>query len=237
MVNKIKKFFKSIGKSSSSSSSMSSASGYPLLATSDNQFHHQQQMHERGYSTNNNNLPLASSPSFGLAMDTGSGSGLMATEGSGSGSDSMMAFPQRQEAIRWGLLLPKIPRLVAEATAAASTNGGGGGGASSPHNNNATGSRSASSLSQSDDHVEMNLLLEMLTQMAPKELQTQIAQYYAGDMSAAYSGNSLASSSSNAPTGMQLFGLSNLPPLYVLCVRDGSWIVFLFCCCCCCLLV
>lgn len=197
MVNKIKKFFKSIGKSSSSSSSatgsasMSSTTGYPLLATSDNQFHHQhQQMQERGgYS---NNLPLSSSPSYGLAADNGNG--LMGTEGSGSGSDSTMASPQRQETIRWGLLLPRIPRLVAEATAAAN---GVSGGASSPHNASSSGSAS-----QSDDHVEMNLLLEMLTQMAPKELQMQISQYYSGELSAAYSGNALVTSS-NTPTGMQ----------------------------------
>lgn len=196
MVNKIKKFFKSIGKSSSSSAtgsaSMSSTTGYPLLATSDNQFYHQhQQMQERrGYSSN---VPLSSSPSYGLAADNGNG--LMATEGSGSGSDSMMAPPQRQEVVRWGLLLPRIPRLVAEATAAAS---GGGGGASSPHNN----ASSSGSASQSDDHVEMNLLLEMLTQMAPKELQTQISQYYSGELSAAYPVNAPVTSS-NTPTGMQ----------------------------------
>lgn len=173
MVNKIKRFFKSIGKpSSSGSASMSSSSsmgaGYPVLATSDNQFH--QQYESR---TNNNNssssshkLPLSNSPSFGLVMD---GNQMMqATEASSSGSESMTSpyRPGSAEVLKWGVLLSKIPKLVAEATSPTISPGSG-----SPRSDNAS----------SGECVEMSVLLELLTQMASKECQAQILQYYSGE--------------------------------------------------------
>uniref|UniRef100_K3WTU2 Uncharacterized protein n=1 Tax=Globisporangium ultimum (strain ATCC 200006 / CBS 805.95 / DAOM BR144) TaxID=431595 RepID=K3WTU2_GLOUD len=181
MVNKIKKFFKSIGRpSSSGSASMSSSNtGYPLLASSDNQFHHQ-------YESRSNKVPLASSPSFGLGMETTAM--LQATEASGSNSSDGMVSPVRpgsSEVLKWGVLLSKIPKLIAGATTPSSSASSG-----SPQSEYAGG----------DGNAEMNMLLELLTQMATREYQAQIAQFYVGEGNAAFAGN--PSASSGAPAAM-----------------------------------
>lgn len=168
MVNKLKRFFQSIGKPSGGSASLSSA--FPVLASNDNQFYHQ---YEFG-STHRGNNSRSSNQAHNNNMPV-----LMAhtsAENSGSGSDNM-ASPHRSgggDAIRWGLLLPRIPCLVAEATAVAAPLAG----SASPSSSGAAAARAAAA---SDNSVEMAMLLEMLTQMAPKEAQTQILQFYIGD--------------------------------------------------------
>lgn len=185
MVNKIKRFFKGIGKGGYSPPPPPSFGTFPMLA--DNQM-----MHERGGSTNGTPV-LAFASSYESVMPVLMLPSAAATESSGSGS-GVDAVGQRIDTMRWGLLLPRIPRLVAEATAAGAVTGT----ASSPHSSRTA---AAAPSSTGDDNAEMIALLEMLTQMAPKEAQAQILSFYTGDGGASTpTGNSLSSNNSS-PAG------------------------------------
>ncbi|TYZ59944.1 hypothetical protein PybrP1_002421 [[Pythium] brassicae (nom. inval.)] len=174
MVNKIKRFFKGIGKGGGQSPPPPPFSAFPMLA--DNQM-----THERGGGTSAMPLMPFTSPSESAMPVLMLPSTAAEASGSGSGADEVGL---RIDAIRWGLLLPRIPRLVAEATAA----GVGAGPANSPHSSRAAAAAAASSAG--DDNAEMAALLEMLTQMAPKEIQAQILGFYMGEGSTtASSGN------------------------------------------------
>lgn len=91
--------------------------------------------------------------------------------------------------LRWGLVLSRIPKLVAESTSLSMGATSPSGSTSSSPTAGLGGSQDGSSSSSSAD---MFPLLESLRQMAPREYQAQIMQYYMG--SSSYS-NALTASS------------------------------------------
>lgn len=142
MVNKLKKFFRQMGGKPSASSAAASG-GFAVLPSSENQYLSPRQYQRQGFASD------------ALRIDTAGSSAVVAapSPGTRSGSSDHSGTSSSVPEVKWGSVLSKIPKLVADATTA------------SPN-------------TQSSE--EMATLTELLSQMAAKEQQTQILHFYMG---------------------------------------------------------
>ncbi|DBA02103.1 TPA: hypothetical protein N0F65_011170 [Lagenidium giganteum] len=187
MVNKIARFFKSIGKSSSQPPQGSGSGGFAVLpSTNDNQYFGQDGLSSFVAVGGSHNKSPNGFP-FGLSIQTGGSDSLTSppkdmmgsmslSSRSGSNSSLNQSMHPRSSALKWGPILSKIPKIITSAT---------NGAAATPSLNNSSPSSTSSGSpgrSASNDSADSDLqtLLDLLSQMANKEYQLQIMCYYAG---------------------------------------------------------
>lgn len=156
MVNKIKKFFRQMGGKPSASAAGASG-GFAVLPSSDNQYLSPQQYQRQGLSNDALRIDTAGTSAVAPAPAP--------SPGTRSGSSDQASTSSSVPEVKWGSVLAKIPKLVADATTA------------SPN-------------TQSSE--EMAMLSELLSQMAPKEQQTQILHFYMGHSFQSPRGRNLA---------------------------------------------